>query len=140
MGLDVERIRAGMASLRASTPASDGPEIDAIPATMATLTKEKKRYLKGPVPLDWLTRAAELPGSAVKVGLAIWYLAGRQRSKTVRLTNTILDNFGVDRQGKYRALKALAEARLIDYQGEHGKNPAVTILEIKNEEHKDHEY
>jgi len=44
------------------------------------------RFLKGPIPLDWIIAAAKLPGKALHVGIALWFLAGLKRSRTVVLT------------------------------------------------------
>jgi hypothetical protein len=61
----------------------------------------------------------------------LWYLAGLKRSKEVKLTQVLLSQFGVDRFSKYRALTALRDAGLISYSQINGKNPVVTILDIK---------
>ena len=97
--------------------------------------KEKKKiwgeFLKGPIPLLWLTAAAQLSGKApVAVGLAIWFESGRRKSNEVKLTTAILQRFAVKRKSKYSALKSLEEAGLIRVRREPRKNPVVTILEV----------
>jgi hypothetical protein len=89
-------------------------------------------FLKGPIPLSWWGRACELPGKALAVASAIWWLAGVRGVKgDLRLTSSILERFGVtDRSTKYRALKALKEAGLIRVDVKHGKNPEVTIVPV----------
>jgi hypothetical protein len=62
------------------------------------------------------------------VGLAIWYLRGLKNCETVKLTGPILNQFGVDRHAKYRALAALEKARLVRVERRMGKNPTVEIL------------
>lgn len=47
-------------------------------------------FLKGPIPLSWLTSAAQQRGHALHVGLALWYLVGVSRSMTVNLRPTVL--------------------------------------------------
>lgn len=89
-----------------------------------------QRFLKGPIPLDWLQAAACLPGKACQVGLALWYRAGLECTATVVLSNSVLKDFGVDRHAKYRALQALAGADLITIAKTPGKSPTVTILEV----------
>ena len=44
-------------------------------------------FIKGPLPLDWMQRAARLPGKTLQVALALWYLAGLQKSLTVKLAS-----------------------------------------------------
>jgi DNA-binding transcriptional ArsR family regulator len=91
-------------------------------------------FLKGPIPLSWLSVASKLSGKAsLAVGLAIWFEAGRRGSNEVRLTTAILSRFGVNRKAKYSGLAALEEAGLIRVRRELRKNPVVTILEVKDD-------
>ncbi len=97
--------------------------------------KEKKKilgeFLKGPIPLSWLTAASNLSGKAsLAVGLAIWFESGRRKSNEVKLTTAIVQRFAVKRKSKYSALKLLEDAGLIRVRREPRKNPVVTILEI----------
>ena len=88
-------------------------------------------FLKGPVPLLWLTAAAQLSGKApLAVGLAIWFESGRRKSNEVKLTSAILQRFAIKRKSKYTALKSLEDAGLIRVRREPRKNPMVTILEV----------
>ena len=100
-----------------------------VSATTAKLTQQRSdRYLRGPVPLAWLQAAARLPGQALQVGLALWYLVGVTKSATVSLTTVKLAGFGVDRSAKRRALTALAGAGLIALDQAPGRNPVVTVI------------
>lgn len=87
-----------------------------------------EKFLKGPIPLNWITSAAKLSGSAWTVGTAIWYLVGLTNSPTVKLTQAILNLFGVSRYSKYRALEELKRAGLIRIEATVGKNPKITVL------------
>ena len=88
-------------------------------------------FLKGPIPLNWLTAASGLPGKApLSVALAIWFQVGRRQSKTVKLTTETLDRFSVKRKAKYAGLIALEEAGLITVDRELRRNPVVTILDL----------
>jgi len=73
--------------------------------------------------------AAMLPGKSVQVGLALWYLAGLKKTKTVALGNRLLESFGVDRKAKSRCLKAMVSAGLISVARRAGCNPIVTLLD-----------
>lgn len=86
------------------------------------------RFLKGPVPWHWISRAAALDGRALEVGLCLWRLFGATKSKTVRLSNHEVAALGVDRHAKSRALKALAKAGLVQISFARGKSVEVTIL------------
>src|SRR5436190_17675163 len=72
-----------------------------------------QRFLKGPIPWAWLMRAAQLPGRALHIGVALWFLSGLTRSFTVKLGGRPLAELGVDRHSKYRALRQLENAGLI---------------------------
>ncbi|MFO0800494.1 MAG: hypothetical protein U0804_23755 [Gemmataceae bacterium] len=86
-------------------------------------------FLKGPIPLPWLTTASKLSGKApLAVALAIWFEAGRRKSNEVKLTTAILQRFSVNRKAKYTALAALEAAGLIRVRRQPRKNPVVTIL------------
>jgi len=90
--------------------------------------RQGEKFLKGPIPLAWLSRAAALPGRALQVGLAIWFLAGLKKTRTVTLTNAVLKDFGVDRHAKYRGLAVLEGAGLIAVERQPGHAPRVTLL------------
>lgn len=88
-------------------------------------------FLKGPIPLLWLTAASNQSGKApLAVGLAIWFESGRRKSNEVKLTSAILQRFAIKRKSKYTALKSLEDAGLIRVRREPRKNPVVTILEV----------
>ncbi len=112
------------------------------PKPATSIRKEKRfpaqpqringEFLKGPIPLDWLSVASSLPGKALAVALAIWFEAGRRRSSEVTLTTAILARFGVGRKAKYRALQKLERARLISVMRVPRKNPLVRILAVND--------
>lgn len=87
-----------------------------------------EKFLKGPIPLNWISSATQLSGSAWHVGTAIWYLVGLTQSPTVKLTQVTLNLFGISRYSKYRALGELKTAGLISIDTTVGKNPKITVL------------
>ena len=92
--------------------------------------KPGEKFLKGPVPLNWLTRAGQLPGKSLHVGIVLWFLAGLSGKRTVALPNGVLRLFGVDRHAKYRALQCLKQADLIKREQHDGRSPLVTLLAV----------
>ncbi len=86
------------------------------------------RFLRGPIPWEWLARASELPGSALIVGLALWRLAGMVKSHTVTLTGGALEPLELSRQTRARALEALETAGLVAVSREQGRAAIVTII------------
>jgi len=87
------------------------------------------RFLKGPVPLDWLAAAARLPGRALHVAVIIRFLSGLTGSLRVRFCQSVARDFGVERRAAYRALTCLENASLITSERHPGRNAIVTILD-----------
>jgi hypothetical protein len=87
-------------------------------------------FLKGPIPLSWLTSAAQQRGHALHVGLALWYLVGVSKSMTVNLRPTVLRSFGVSRFAGYRALDVLVHAGLVEVKRHRGRSPVVTVVVV----------
>ena len=90
--------------------------------------KGRRWFLKGPIPGDWLHRAAILPGRALHVALALWYLAGLERRQHVKITWRVLDRFGVSPYAGRRGLAALECAGLVNVERHTGRCPVVTLL------------
>lgn len=88
-------------------------------------------FLKGPVPMDWLCRAAQLPGKAFQVAVAIRFQEGVKRSRTVTTPSKTLTKMGITRQSAYRALKALEASGLVSVERHPGRSPLVTIQATK---------
>ena len=94
--------------------------------------KQGEAFLRGPIPLSWLSTASHVSGqgSAMKVALAIWYLSGLNgQAKTVKLQTSALRLFGVERHSAYRGLKVLERAGLVHVIRHPGRTPVVTLLE-----------
>ena len=93
--------------------------------------KGREWFIKGPLPGSWVSHAVRLPGCALPVGLALWYLAGIEKGNRVRPTWRVWERFGLSRQAAHRGLTALAKAGLIEVEQAPGCCPVVTILEGK---------
>jgi len=79
------------------------------------------RFLKGPVSLVSLAVAARLPGKALAVYLAIVHRRDLTHEPTVTLPSTLLREFGVDRDSKARALRALEDVGLVQVERTNGR-------------------
>jgi DNA-binding transcriptional ArsR family regulator len=110
-------------------PTADPVEVDGGPfgRSETKVRQRRSRFLKGPVPWDWIIRASELPGQALIVGLCLWRLSGAVGNRTVTLGNTELEPFGTDRAAKSRALTVLEDAGLITVERNLGRLPIVTL-------------
>ncbi len=67
--------------------------------TKARWAAKKERqlgqFLKGPIPLLWISAACALPGKAPHVAVALWYRQGLARGKPIDLTRAVLERFHV---------------------------------------------
>jgi hypothetical protein len=97
--------------------------------TSPLLPRQGEKFLRGPVPILWLGRAASQPGRALHVAVTLWFLAGLAKSRVVRLSVKTLSVFGVDRYAAYRGLRALERAGLVEARRRRGANAIVTLLE-----------
>lgn len=93
-----------------------------------------QRFLRGPIPLDWLSAAAGLPGKSLHVGLALWLEAGFRNSAVVPLSNLTGRYFGLDRNAKYRGLDWLEQAGLISVERKLGRAPIVAIHAVSSKQ------
>lgn len=91
--------------------------------------KATTTFLRGPVPMDWLMAAAAQRGSALTVGVVLWHIAGLQGSRhDLPASTERLEQLGVSRHAKFRALRSLTDAGLVSVQYKRGRSPRVTLL------------
>ena len=94
------------------------------------------RFLKGPVPLEWLQQAGALPGDTLKAGVLVWHVAGLARSRAgLTLPPRIWQGWYRDRSTLYRALARLEAAGLVVVDRRRGRSPVVSILETLEDNH-----
>ncbi len=89
--------------------------------------KPGEKFLKGPIPWQWITLAGTLPGKALMIGLVIWREAGCTNEATVPLN---LSNQEIHRKTAQRALQALVSAGLVSVQHRKGRPTLVTLLSV----------
>jgi len=89
---------------------------------------QKAPFLRGPIPLAWLSEAAKLPGKTLNVALALWWRHGMARGKPFKLTRKALKTLNVERDAASAGLARLEQAGLIQVERKPGQRPTVSIL------------
>ena len=91
-------------------------------------TPPKALFLRGPIPLVWLSQAAKLPGKTLNVAIALWWLHGMARDRPFKLTRKALKALNVERDAASAGLTRLEQAGLIQVERKPGQRPTVSIL------------
>ena len=121
---------ADLEAFRARSP-------DELPPPPAPGRPKKKRahvtepFLRGPVPLAWLARAHAAGGSALAVGLALWFVRGVSGKRApVKVDSSVRRRFELSRDQTGYGLRALEAAGLAQYVTKgRGRCAVVEILE-----------
>lgn len=92
-----------------------------------TERKATPKFIKGPIPFDWLQTANALPGKAGQVGIALWFLAGVKKSRIVKITAEAERLAGCVRQTFAKGLAALEAAGLVAVERKPGQKAIVEI-------------
>jgi DNA-binding transcriptional ArsR family regulator len=87
-----------------------------------------KRFLKGPIPWDWVETASRLPGKALALGMLLWREAGMDGIGPVTITSAKAAALGMDRSAKSRAIADLERAGLVRVERRPRQNPLVTLI------------
>lgn len=88
-------------------------------------------FLKGPIPLSWVTAATRLPGRCLAAGMVLWHLSGLTGKSKVKPTGSHWRKFGMERRSVYKALSLLEKEGLIRVERAPGRNPIVTLLKAR---------
>jgi hypothetical protein len=121
---------ADLESFRARTSAElPPPPKPGRPKTRRTATTQP--FLRGPIPLAWLARAHEAGGSALAVGLALWFVRGVSGHRgPVKVGSSVRRRFNLSRDQTGYGLRALEAARLVGYVKKgRGRCAVVEIVE-----------
>src|SRR5262249_2891320 len=121
------------ASLEIENLALDHSEGFQVPRQLLKPPRHKSgdKFLKGPIPWNWITAAAKPKGKVLHVAMALWFLAGVKRSRKVKFSVSSLDDMGVDRFAAARALSVLEGLGLVSVVRKSGRKAIVTLQEAK---------
>jgi DNA-binding transcriptional ArsR family regulator len=87
-----------------------------------------RKFLRGPLSIEWLARAADLGGAALAVGLECWYRAGLARSAAFRLNLSRLAVApALARSSARRGLRRLEQAGLVSVARPAGQRVLVSL-------------
>jgi DNA-binding MarR family transcriptional regulator len=115
-----------------SRSASLDDDIVAIEVETAALrqaqARRARRFLKGPIPMPDIATAARLPGQALAVFLAVYHRTALTREPGVRLPRALMQELGVTKDAKARALRLLEAAGLIHVERSPGRQPNITLI------------
>ena len=78
--------------------------------------------------MPWLVVAANLPGKALHIGIALWFWSGIKKSGTFVFSCNTIRDLGISRQTCYAQLKAMEKAGLLSIEARKGKKPQITLL------------
>jgi hypothetical protein len=113
-------------------------EAKAVEVQLPTRGKDGK-FVRGPIPLDWIQAAIPCGRKSLNVVFALWFLAGFGRTNPVSLTAATLSQFGITAQSARRILQRLELAGLVTVDRKRGRSPIVTILPVGGVDHPDSE-
>ena len=86
-----------------------------------------KQFIKGPIPLLWISKSARLNGRVLHVSLALWHIHSLTKSNSVKMQGRIRKIFGISDDVYKRGLQILESAGLISVERKSGQTPIVTL-------------
>ena len=89
--------------------------------------KQSQRYIKA-VPLPWISEATKLPYSAVRVGLACWFMDGCNKQNPFTLSRATCQQLSINKWDKRRGLGQLENAGLIKIQRFPGRASLIEMV------------
>src|SRR6201995_5546538 len=85
------------------------------------------RFLKGPIPMTDLWRAARLPGKALALYIAVRHQVDVSGQLSVTVPSHLLRQFDIDKDAKSRAIRRLVTAGLISVDQMRGKAARIKL-------------
>lgn len=92
--------------------------------------KAQAPFLKGPIPMAWLSAAAHLPGKAINLAIAIRFMSGMVGWTSIKLNRRLLSDMKISPDACSDGLLRLEQAGLIRVTRKPGQRPLIDIKEI----------
>lgn len=93
--------------------------------------KKPEPFIKGPIPLDWINRAAGLPGKALNVALAIRWLSDMNNNRPIKITKIAMQEFCFSKDAATDAIKRLEADGLVSVARRPGQKSLITLQSSK---------
>ena len=90
--------------------------------------KNQKYFLNKQIPLDFIRVLYTLGIAGLRVGLVLIYFSILKKTETVRLSRDLLKQFSISRSQKFRGLKELKDAGLVEFEAKRGNSSEITVL------------
>ena len=87
----------------------------------------RELFLRGPVPMGWLGKAAALHGKTLHVAIALWWRHGIAKGQPFKLTQQVTKCLHVGRDAASEGLVRLERAGLIQVERRPGKRPIISM-------------
>ena len=88
------------------------------------------KFVKGPIPLNWLRAANTCGRKSISVAVLLWYASALQKSNPVKLSRDVLAELSLSPKTAKRVLDRMRSIGIVDVQFHRGRSPVVTILEL----------
>jgi hypothetical protein len=95
--------------------------------------RRTERFLKGPIPLRDIAAAAQLPGKALAIFLAVHHQIALTGRPIVTLPARLLRDLGCSRSTKSRGLKVLEQSGLITVVRSRGRAAKIELKDTNME-------
>jgi hypothetical protein len=79
------------------------------------------------ISLPWISKATQLPYSAMRVGLACWFIDGCNKQKPFTLNRATCLHFNITKWDKRRGIRQLEDAGLIEIQRRPGRFSLISL-------------
>lgn len=86
-----------------------------------------KYFIRGPIPLEWLSAVSRLPGKCLNVAMAIQWLLGMSGGKPVKLTAKALKSLNVSNDTASDCLRRMEQVGLIAVTRQPGQRAVIHV-------------
>ncbi len=94
--------------------------------------RQGEKFIRGPIPFDWLQAALAIGGKAGNLAWAISYRAGIEQQNPIKLTGQTLREFQIAPCTARRLLHDFEQAGLVEVDRKRGRGPIVFLQTLNN--------